>query len=459
MTSLPPSSCHTVCPARGPSAPPPAATPAWEQLLSRLPADLAASARQYGAFQRARALRTATDLLRLVLLYAQAGWSLRRVAAWAVLHEWGDFSHVALRGRLVASEAWLRYLVSGLVGLDRAAGLRRAGRVRLLDASAISRPGSPGTDWRLHLSVDLAAECFDGLDVTPVHGGETFTRHAMAPGDIVVGDAGYSHPAGLAHVEAAGATVVVRWAWQTLPLQTPTGAPDEPWRWLRTLPPGGVGERPVQVRTAAGPLALRLVVLRLPPEAAERARARVRRQAQKKGRPASARSLEQAGYVLLVTSLPAATWSAAAVLALYRLRWQIELRFKRLKGLWDLDAVRARQPTLGTVYLLGTLLAALLAQRAAQPLPAETTEWFLRDERPVSRWRWDQLWQEVLRAAVRGGLEREQVLAHLGQLERTLCEGPRRRRSQATAARHALDPPRPAAPARPPHSEYMQEIA
>jgi hypothetical protein len=460
MTSLPGPCCHIERPAASESGLPAAAGEAdWEHILAVLPVDLAASARTYGAFQRARGVRSAADLLRLVLLYAQADWSLRQVGAWAALHAWGELSHVALLSRLKASEAWLRHLVGELVGLQRTASLARPGRVRLVDASAISRPGSTGTDWRLHLSVDLAAECIDGLEVTTVRGGETLTRHAVAPGDIVVGDAGYSHPAGLAHLHAAEAAVVVRWAWQSLPLETPAGQPLAPGDWLRELPPGGVAERAVQVRTTQGRLALRLVALRLPQEAADRARARVRRQAQKKGRPASARSLLLAGYVLLVTSLPAATWDTSAVLALYRLRWQIELRFKRLKGLWQLAAVRARQPGLGAVYLLGTLLAALLAQRLAAPLPAAPAAWWGREERPVSRWRWDQLWHEVLSGAIRGPLPREQVLRRLDRLERYLCEGPRQRRLQAASACRALAPPTPAAPPGHAAPAHMPEIA
>ncbi len=407
--------------------------PGWAHLVALVPVDLPASARAYGAFQRARGVRAATTLRRLVLLYAQADWSLRLVAGGAALHGWGTRSHAALLARVRRTEAWLQ----ALVGPACPAGGTPAARVRLLDASAVRRPGSTGTDWRLHLSLDLATNTWTGLAVTLVRAGETLTRHALAPGAIAVADAGYCHPAGLAQVHAAGAESVVRWAEQTLPLPTPSGAPLALAAWLRALPAGGVAEQAVQARPAAGPLALRLIALRLPPEAADRARAGVRRPAQKTGRTPSARSLERAGCVLLVTTLPAA-WSAAAVLALYRLRWQIELTFQRLKSLWAFDAVRARQPALGTVDRLGTLLRALLAQRAAQPLPADTAGWFLRAERPLSAWRWEPLWREVVRQAVVGPAAPAQARERGRRLERYLCDAPRTRRQQAATARAAL---------------------
>src|SRR5438105_1577714 len=116
-------------PARAP------AEPVWEQVLRLLPVDVEASARTWGALVRARAVRGAADLLRLVLLYAEPDWSLRFTAGWATLQEIADLSHVALLGRLKRTVPWLHYLVSTLVALNRTESLARPQRVRLLDAT------------------------------------------------------------------------------------------------------------------------------------------------------------------------------------------------------------------------------------------------------------------------------------------------------------------------------------
>jgi hypothetical protein len=49
-------------------------------------------------------------------------------------------------------------------------------------------------------------------------------------------------------------------------------------------------------------------------------------------------------------------------LELYRLRWQIEMTFKRPKGLLDLGHVPAKDPQLAQSYLFAKLLAALLLE-------------------------------------------------------------------------------------------------
>ncbi len=51
----------------------------------------------------------------------------------------------------------------------------------------------------------------------------------------------------------------------------------------------------------------------------------------------------------------------------YRLRWQIELAFKRLKSLLHLDALRAKEPELAKAWIFANLLAAFLIDDIIQP--------------------------------------------------------------------------------------------
>ncbi|WP_205940862.1 transposase, partial [Escherichia coli] len=56
-------------------------------------------------------------------------------------------------------------------------------------------------------------------------------------------------------------------------------------------------------------------------------------------------------------------YSAEQVADCYRLRWQIELAFKRLKSLLHLDALRAKEPA----WIFANLLAAFLIDDIIQP--------------------------------------------------------------------------------------------
>ncbi len=71
--------------------------------------------------------------------------------------------------------------------------------------------------------------------------------------------------------------------------------------------------------------------------------------------------------MLLLTSLPEDEYSAEQVADCYRLRWQIELAFKRLKSLLHLDALRAKEPELAKAWIFANLLAAFLIDDIIQP--------------------------------------------------------------------------------------------
>ncbi|ENC5022846.1 transposase, partial [Shigella sonnei] len=87
----------------------------------------------------------------------------------------------------------------------------------------------------------------------------------------------------------------------------------------------------------------------------------------RKGRVVQAETLEAAGHVLLLTSLSEDEYSAEQVADCYRLRWQIELAFKRLKSLLHLDALRAKELELAKAWIFANLLAAFLIDDIIQP--------------------------------------------------------------------------------------------
>ena len=71
--------------------------------------------------------------------------------------------------------------------------------------------------------------------------------------------------------------------------------------------------------------------------------------------------------IWILTTFDASQLPAIAVMGLYRLRWQIELLFKRLKSLLHLDTLPSREGPTAKSWMLARLIAAGLAQRLVQP--------------------------------------------------------------------------------------------
>ena len=91
------------------------------------------------------------------------------------------------------------------------------------------------------------------------------------------------------------------------------------------------------------PLPMRLVLIQKLPDVAARARARAQRASRKDQRQRThPLTLEAADHLILITSLPREAFPIERLGALYRLRWQVELAFKRMKSLLRIDRLPAK---------------------------------------------------------------------------------------------------------------------
>lgn len=396
----------------------------WAELEGKF--DLEESAHRLKALVRRREIRSASDLLRMMLVYCMQDWSLRMMGSWAEQQSIGKMSDVAVHNRLRNSKAWLGELLYTCLEQRGAELAGQAGiKVRLRDATVITAPGSKGTDWRMHLKLDLGQRCISGVEVTDAHGGETLARLPIEAGEIQIGDRGYAFASGIGAILDQQAHVVVRINWQNLPLKTATGEKFGLIEWLQRCQ--GVAEQPVWLETPQGCFALRVLACPLAPQAAEEARRRARQAAHKKKHEVSEATLLAAGFLLLVSDLPQDDWPSKRVLWLYRLRWQIEIIFKTYKSLLHFDQLRSKDPQLAQAYLYGKILIVLLIEQLTQQVRLQLPDWFTDPQRPVSYWRLIASLREPLRQLLTGTFSFAQFWSCLPDLQRYVRCSPRSR--------------------------------
>ena len=342
----------------------------WADTLAWLPQDLEELLTRSGALQRRRSIRSGEEIVRITLAYSLLDLSLRSTAAWWAGLGQPPISDVAVLKRLKSATPFLDLVLKTL--LTRSIGgpvLKRIGlKLRLIDATTVSEPGSVGTDWRLHVGYDPAKGEIDSVEVTDVHGGEHLDRAAAASGDLILGDRAYVSSERIRALVAAGAHVLVRIGHSAIRMFDEGGKQVDPLGYGnrgRTGPgrPPRVESRPVWLQGEAGPATpARLIVVRKSREAADRERVRIRTEAKKKGKEPTQRTLDAAAFTFLLTTLAQDRAEDEEIAELYRLRWQVELLFKRMKSLMGLDSLRAKDPALARSYLLGKLIGAILIQ-------------------------------------------------------------------------------------------------
>lgn len=328
-------------------------------------------ARESGAFTRARQVKNADDLLRLCFAYGPGGKSLRVSAAWAEAIGLCSLSDVGLLERLRRCPDWLSSLISHKIQIDTPPEVR--GRlIRLVDGSTVRKAGKEQGAWRIHAVYDVVERRFSFLELSDEKTGERLDMAPVVPGEIRIGDRAYMSADRIGRLLEARGDVLVRASWNHGRWLDDDGRKLDLISLLKAADKRGemVLDRPILVGRNAKktPLKLRLVAIKKPPEAIEKALQTAHKIAQKKQYKISQETLESAKWLILITSLPEADFSVDVLSKLYRCRWQIELAFKRLKSLIGTKKPPGKDEKLAKTFLLSHLLLAVIMEPSVEKL-------------------------------------------------------------------------------------------
>jgi hypothetical protein len=323
--------------------------------------------------RKLRSFDSAEAILRTLLLHVARGYSLRETVVRAKAAGLASVSDVALLKRLRLAENWLKALCCALLkeGNFKLPQENRQFNMRLVDGTVVREPGKTGSQWRIHYSISLPNFQCDYFEITSTKGkgtSENFQRIPVLNNDCLIADRAFSNAADIHYLHVQGAYTLVRVNMGELPFfkDNKAGKRFDLLKEVQMLKAtGDIGEWQVYVKAPKEEKSVcgRLCVIRKSEQAIGQAVKKLRRAASKEQRVLQAQTLEYAKYVIVFTTLSKQSFAAHEVLEWYRIRWQIELVFKRFKSLAKLGHLPKYDDDSSRAWLYGKLFVCLMTEK------------------------------------------------------------------------------------------------
>ncbi|VVS90462.1 transposase is4-like [Desulfoluna spongiiphila] len=310
-----------------------------------------------------------SNYLRLLMLHLACNLSFREASARAKLSGLMDVSDVAVMKRLQKAESWLFTMC---VALFKEQGIRPVQdpsglNVRLVDASIVKEPGKKGAQWRIHYSLQLSTLMCDSFQLTLTKGkgtGESFKVHDVKLNDHIIADRGYSKASDINYIAEHKAYCTVRVNTSSLLFQDKKGKAFPLLSKVTSVKRvGSVKSWDVDITYKENKIPGRLCVIKKSKEAAQKSQDKAKREAARKCYKLKPETLEYAKYIILFTTVPSALSTPEEITEQYRLRWQIELTFKRFKSITELGSLPKYRADSSRSWIYGKLFVALLTEK------------------------------------------------------------------------------------------------
>lgn len=213
--------------------------------------------------------------------------------------------------------------------------------INLVDSSCVKQEGINGAILRIHMNYSLTGRHMDETLVTDRHTAESFTPFTINQGNIYIADAGFGKGKNFEYIVSRQADALLRVTPNCLSLAKDSKGKDKINMAKELNTRDNVVDFRCYVHTENKKyIPVRIIASRLPEDKVVEAIKRKKRKSQQNQSILKDETLIYAQWVILMTSLDECN-SAEEILNLYRVRWQIELLFKRIKQFFKITRIRA----------------------------------------------------------------------------------------------------------------------
>lgn len=336
------------------------------RLMSELPKDYEAECMRQGAIVRKRGVYSPADLMMLAMFHLHNGCSLLEISEVARITKLGSMSDVAFMKRFEKCGNWFRAINEVLASeciIDYKKPAWLNGKtVIAVDASDVTEKGRSGRIYRLHFALDIFKMTSVEHKITTNKVGESICNFTLQPGQLVIADRVYANIKGIDYCNKCRSEYIFRLRKNSFTVRNEENEKIDLAAIFAKLNAGECADLSAFATNLDGDKRpVRICAKRKTPEAIEQTKKKLRRKESKNQSVISDETKTFNEYIVVVTNLNSLV-SAEEILETYRLRWQVEIYFKRLKSILNFGELPKRRPDSVIAWLNGKMMIALLIE-------------------------------------------------------------------------------------------------
>lgn len=235
-------------------------------------------------------------------------------------------------------------------------------KILAVDASDIVSKSAVKQIWRLHYAVDLFSMNSAKYKITTESQGESLKNFSLQKNELVLADRIYATISGIEHCLNSEADFVLRLRNKAFNLYNKDGSKISLQEILKTVGTTGSDFTVYYINSEKQLKPVRLCAIQKTEEEKLFEREKIRKTESKKQIKISDETKFTRNYFFVITSLDS-SFSCEDIFKLYRLRWQVEMVFKRFKSILNFGSMPTRTEASCEAWLNCKMLTAILIEK------------------------------------------------------------------------------------------------
>lgn len=336
-----------------------------KDILKQLPKGYKEACWETKAMSRKRGVQDEESLILLCLYYAYDK-SLIDTQNYAKKFLSIKISDVGFMKRFSCCNNWIKWInqqmLNERISAESIPEKLKGKKVKVIDASDIVSKGAIKQTWRLHYAFDLYSMSCAEYKITQESTGESLKNFTIEKDDLIIADRVYATITGIECCYEAEADFIMRIRNKAFKIYDAQGCEIKLTELFKNVGNSCCDFTVYYKDSHKKFKPIRLCAVQKNEQEQNYQQDKLRRIESKKQMKISEETKFTHNYFFVITSLDE-SFSSEEIIAMYRLRWQVEMVFKRLKSIMNLGSMPTKTAATSETWLNCKMLIALLIEK------------------------------------------------------------------------------------------------